>query len=453
MKTFSLNRGLDIPLTGKPRQEIIAGGSISHVALTGDDYAGLKPSMLVREGDEVKLGQPVFTDKKNPGFNFTAPGSGRIKAICRGAKRKFESLIIELHQDVQERFPSTLEDAVEQMAPEKIREVIQTSGLWPSFRKRPFGVIPKIDARPSSLFITAMDTDPLAADPLVIIRAELEQFNYGIKVLTSLLEVPIHLCLAKNANDLAFADGQEEKITVWQFSGPHPAGLPSTHIHFIDPVHSGKEAWHIGYQDVMKLGFFFQHGYLSSTTVVALSGEGFAQNILVQTREGAAIEEICTPFSLDLEGYRVLSGSVLDGRPLAPATGFLGRYHRQISTVKKKSGRSLFGWCKPGSDRFSVTGLFLSRWRGKMSFPAITAVWGGHRAIYPLGVYQDIMPLDLAVLPLLKALAMKDAEKAIELGCLELVEEDLALCSYVCPGKNEFGPMLRDLLTVIEKES
>ncbi len=452
MQTFTIDKGVDIPLAGKPEQKITTGGEVRHVALVGDDYVGLKPSMLVKVGDEVKLGQAVFTDKKNPGFNFTAPGCGKVTAIHRGAKRKFEALVIELSGDEEETFPAAIADDVSQLDPETMKELLQRSGLWTAFRKRPFGGIPGVVAQPSSVFVTAIDTEPLAADPLVIINEDREDFLHGLKVLARCMAVPIHLCVADK--EAVFDEAAEiSGVSLWQFSGPHPAGLPSTHIHFIDPVHAEKEVWHIGYQDVIKLGFFFRHGRLSSRTVVALSGEGFQPNTLVATRAGAMLDEVCGPFFSARDAFRVVSGSVLEGRAWTAETGFLGRYHRQISTVQEKSGRSLFGWCVPGGDRFSVTGLFTSKWKKNPVFSAITALWGGRRAIYPLDVYQNVMPLDIAALPLLKALAIRDAEKAIELGCLELVEEDLALCSYVCPGKNSFGPMLRELLTAIEKES
>ena len=451
MKTFTIKQGLDLPLKGLPQQQIRQGAAVRHVALVGDDYLGLKPTMLVKEGEQVKLGQPVFVDKKNPGFQFTAPGSGTVKAIHRGAKRKFESLVIRLDGEEVVSFEQASATPVEQQEPAGIRGLLQDSGLWTALRTRPFGRIPAAESVPSSVFITAMDTNPLAADPAIIIAADSACFELGLRVLKKMLAVPLHLCISPNDNELAAVN--VDGITTWGFDGPHPAGLPSTHIHCIDPVHATKQVWHIDCQDVIRIGYLFTHGRLSVNTVVALSGEGFKTPALVKTHQGASLEELCSDEFVSPGGYRLLSGNVLDGRSIGEFTCYLGRYHRQVSTLREGSGRSFFGWLSPGRERFTATGLFLSAFaKQKSRFSFLTAVWGGHRAIYPLAVYEKVMPLDIMPLPLLKSLAVGDTEKAAELGCLELVEEDLALCSFVCPGKNEFGPMLRAVLNTLEQE-
>jgi Na+-transporting NADH:ubiquinone oxidoreductase subunit A len=445
MKTITIRRGLDIPLAGAPEQVITKSAPIKEVALLGDDYPGLKPTMLVEEGERVHMGQPLFTDKKNEGFFFTAPGSGMVVAINRGAKRRFESLVIRLEGDGEIRFPEATEP-LQGQSPEAIRSLLHRCGLWCGFRTRPFGLIPQADARPVSIFVTALDTNPLAADPEVLIQRRPKHFLTGLRVLRRLLNVPLHLCTRPHA-DLPGMD--EEGIETWGFAGPHPAGLPSTHIHTIDPVHADKQVWHIDAQDVLTIGHLFATGRLSTEKIIALAGPGVQYPRLVTTRSGASLKNLCRE-ELDPAGdWRILSGSVLDGRAMTAATGFLGRYHRQVAVIGEGDGRSLFAWMAPGSDRFSRTGLFASRLFKKKRFPMITAIWGGRRAIYPLNVYDTVMPLDIMPIPLLKSLAVGDTEKAADLGCLELIEEDLALCSFVCPGKNEFGPMLRTVLNAI----
>lgn len=451
MKTITIERGLDLPLKGQPRQTIRQGPSIQQVALVGDDYIGLKPTMLVEEGDRVKLGQPVFTDKKNPGFPFTSPGGGTVVSIHRGAKRKFESLVIALESEEQVSFDAAAATPVEEQEPEDVRKILQESGLWTSFRQRPYGKIAGVDGNPSSIFVTAVDTRPLAADPSVVLEERMDLFTAGLRVLRRMASVPIHLCISPDYTSLAAME--EEGVTVWGFSGPHPAGLPSTHIHFVDPVGASKRVWHVNYQDLVRIGHLFVHGCLSTETVVALSGEGVRQPTLIATRIGASLDQLCADELLAPNEYRLLSGSVLDGRPIGDSTSYLGRYATQVSTVKIDSGSALFGWMHPGKDRFSSTRLFLSALAPKARrFSFSTALWGGPRAIYPLPVYEKVMPMDIMPLPLLKSLSVRDTEKARLLGCLELVEEDLALCSYVCPGKNEFGPMLRAVLNDIELE-
>ena len=447
MHIVTIRRGLDIPITGTPEQRIGKGPPVEEVALMGDDYPGLKPTMLVKEGERVRLGQPLFSDKKNQGVLFTAPAAGKVKAIHRGPKRRFESLVIAVDGDEAVHFvPAST--PLSSQSPEELRSLLLNSGLWTAFRTRPFGKIPYADAKPSSLFIAALDTAPLAADPAVILEHDPHHFQTGLECLHRLLGVPIHLCVRPGTNlDNLLIPGVE----VHGFVGPHPAGLPSTHIHFIDPVHAQKQVWHLDAQDVQAIGHLWNTGTLPKTRIIALSGPGIKNPRLIDTLPGASVEQLCRHEVQSQGQWRMLSGSVLDGRVAEGTMGYLGRYHRQVAVLGDDDGRSLFGWLAPGSDRFSQTGLFASRFSPGKRFNMITAAWGGRRAIYPLGVYEKVMPLDIIATSLLKSLAVADTEKSAALGCLELIEEDLALCSFVCPGKNEFGPMLRSVLSAIEQ--
>lgn len=450
MKTFHLRRGLDIPLQGAPEQVIRPGHDIFHTALIGDDYIGLKPTMLVNEGDQVIVGQPLFEDKKNPGVIFTSPACGTVLKINRGAKRKFESLVIALSGEEEVTFTGPGDRTPDKIPPEEIRRTLIDSGMWCAFRTRPFGKIPGINATPSSLFVTAIDTAPHAPDPYLIIAARRHDFHLGLKVLQRLLSVPLHLCFA---GDVEISGLESENLQIYAFSGPHPAGLPSTHIHFIDPVHEGREVWHICYQDVIAVGHLFRNGRLSTERIISLGGPGVRRPALIRTRIGASIFELCAGHLFTDKKLRILSGSVLDGRKAAGEHAYLGRYHRQISVINEGSGRGFLKWLRPGRDRFSITRLFLSSFGAGRQFPMNTAAWGGRRAIFPLGTYEKVMPLDIIATSLLKSLAVGDIEKTLALGGLELIEEDLALCSFVCPGKNDYGPMLRHILTTFEKES
>jgi Na+-transporting NADH:ubiquinone oxidoreductase subunit A len=449
MKTIHIKKGLDIPMAGPPEQTVRPAPLVKRVALVGDDYVGLRPTMLVQEGERVALGQPVFTDKKNPGFNFTAPGCGKVAAIHRGPKRRFEALIIDLDGDDELRFPHLGDRRPADVPAEEIRSTLQDSGLWTALRKRPYGTIPAVDSAPSSLFVTAIDTNPLAPDPAVILAADLKLFAAGLEILCRLVDCPVHLCVGQGVQP---PESLPARVECWMFTGPHPAGLPSTHIHCIDPVHSDKQVWHIDYQDVIAIGHLFQTGCLLSERTISIAGVGVKGPALYRARQGGALTELTAGLIDGNTLLRVVSGSILHGRKHNETTGFLGRYHRQISVLPEDSGRALFGWMRPGSDRFSSTRMFLSAFlpRKLMSLP--TALWGGERAIYPLGGYEKVMPLDIIATSLLKSLAVGDIEKSAALGCLELVEEDLALCTFVCPGKNEFGPMLRTVLATIEKE-
>ncbi len=447
MDTIRIKKGLDLPISGTPEPEIRQGNPIDRVALIGADYIGLKPSMLVKQGDRVQTGQPLFTDKKNTGVLFTSPASGTVAAIHRGPKRKFESLVIECAGEDSISFLDPASRSPEEFSPVEIRNIVNEAGLWTSFRTRPYGKIPALDANPASLFITAMDTAPLAPAPQLIINRSGNEYQMGLRIIKSLLSVPIHYCTGR---EQLLPVEEMSGLTYHQFQGPHPAGLASTHIHFIDPVSEDKVVWQIGYQDIIAIGHLFTTGRLWSRKTVSLAGATVTQPSLVTTCIGASLTELCKD---EFEGdeVRVISGSVLSGREAQGNYCFLGRYHNQVSMLADSNGRALFNWVRPGRDRFSITPVFSSALNKDLRFPFSTALWGGKRAIYPLGTYEQVMPLDIIATSLLKALAVGDTAKAKDLGCLELVEEDLALCGFVCPGKNEFGPALRRVLTAIEQ--
>ncbi|MGB3222599.1 MAG: Na(+)-translocating NADH-quinone reductase subunit A [Desulforhopalus sp.] len=445
MKTIFIKKGLDIPISGKPEQKIRQGNTIRKVALIGDDYIDMKPTMLVNPGDRVTIGQQLFTDKKNEGVIFTSPGCGTINSINRGDRRKFESIVIDIDGEETVTFcdPTT---NPEDLKPETIRDLLITSGLWPAFRTRPYGKIPAIDSEPVSLFITAMDTSPLAADPGIIIEEYQSAYQFGLKILRRLITGPVHYCTdSEKLQPYEEVDG----LSYWSFQGPHPAGLPSTHIHFIDPVHETKTVWHIGYQDVIDIGHLFMTGQLLTERVVALGGSGVFKPSLVKTRIGASLTELCRR-ELSLDDLRIISGSVLSGRRSKGNFNYLGRYHNQISVIEDSSGRSILNWFLPGKNRFSVKPIFISAYMKEKLFPMSTALWGGRRAIFPLATYEQVMPLDIIAIYLLKSISIGDTEKSKALGALELIEDDLGLCGFVCPGKNEFGPALREVLTAIE---
>lgn len=447
MRTIQIHKGLDIPISGNPEHKLRQGNRINHVALIGDDYIGMKPTMLVGVGDGVQTGQLLFSDKNNEGVKFTSPGCGMVIAVNRGAKRKFESLVIELAGEDSVRFLDPSYTAVERLSPEEIRKLLIDSGMWTGFRTRPYGKIPAIDSSPASVFITAIDSSPLAADPQVIIARSPEKYQLGLKIVQSLFKGPIHYCTGA---EKLLASEKRKGIEQWSFQGPHPAGLPSTHIHFIDPIHEEKTVWHIGYQDIIALGHLFTTGYLHTEKIISLAGAAVHKPSLISTRVGASLSELCEQ-ETSQESLRILSGSILSGRESTGNHTFLGRYHNQTSIIKESSGRSFCNWLRPGSDRFSIKPLFLSALQKHLTLPFNTALWGGQRAIFPLGTYDQVMPLDIIATSLLKSLTCADTEKSKDLGCLELIEEDLALCAFVCPGKNEYAAALRQVLTAIER--
>lgn len=457
-REFKIRRGLDIPISGVPQQSIVEGPGVRRVAIVGADYLGMKPSLEVAEGDHVKRGQILFADRKRPSVQYTAPASGRVSGIHRGAKRRFLSLSIDVEGDEAVEFPTFVEHNLAQLPAEQVKEQLLTSGLWTALRTRPFSKVPDPDTAPLALFITAMDTNPLAVDPTIVIAPRERDFVAGLQALSTLTEGPTYLCKAPGQP----LPGEDlDCLEVATFAGPHPAGLPGTHIHFLAPVNMRRTAWHINYQDVIAVGHLFNSGQLFSERVVSLAGPGAKNPRVLRTVLGANLTDLTAgEMTEDNEfGVRVISGSVLSGRSSQEPEDYLGRYDLAVTLVPEGRHRELLGWAGPGASKYSVKPVFLSAISAAKSamspgqrFPMTTSTHGSHRAIVPIGSYERVMPLDIIATPLLKSLAVDDTETAQELGCLELDEEDLALCTFVDPGKHEFGPMLRRNLTTIEVE-
>ena len=441
-------RGLDLPITGAPVQELAAGPEIRRVALVGYDYPGLKPTMEVGEGDRVQAGQLVFTDKKTDGVRYTAPGSGTVVAINRGAKRVFESLVIELDDTAGLTFASYPAAELSGLERGQVVENLIASGQWTAIRTRPFSKVPGPQDVPDAIFVTASDTKPLAPEPGLWINEHAAEYLAGIDALSTLTSGTVYVCSMAEA-DLPAVNN--EKVKQESFAGPHPAGNAGTHIHFLHPVHLNRSVWHVGYQDVIAIGHLFLTGELFLDRMISFAGPTVANPRVIRTRLGASIDEI-SEGGLNGASNRIISGSVLDGRTARDGTAFLGRFHHQVSALAEGTERELLEFIMPGVDKFSLTRLYLG-FLGRRKFDLTTSTGGSERSIIPLGTYEEVMPLDILATQLLRALVVEDFDTSIELGCLELEEEDLALCTFACPGKYEYGPYLRHMLTRIEKES
>ena len=445
---IKIRRGLDLPLSGAPQQSIEDAAVVSQVAVIGADYVGMKPTMAVREGDRVKLGQVLFSDKKTTGVHFTAPAAGMVNSINRGAQRVLQSVVIDIDGDDAIEFATCAASDLASLTAEQVAENLQASGLWAALRTRPFSKVPAIDSRPRSIFVTAIDTHPLAANPAPIIAAQQDAFAQGLELLTKLTDGQVFICSA--------AETQVPQVTgtqVERFEGVHPAGLASTHIHMLDPVSATKTVWTVGYQDVIAFGQLFATGKLPTERIVALSGPMVIKPRLVRTRLGAS-----TTQSLDGETAqgefenRVISGSVLGGSTAFGAMAFLGRYNNQITVLQEGKKREFMGWLSTGSKKHSMQNIFLSSMNRSREVALNTSTNGSQRSMVPIGAFERLMPLDILPTQLLRSLVVGDIVNAQELGCLELEEADLALMTYACAGKYEYGAILRNVLTRIEKE-
>lgn len=457
MALHKSKRGLRLPINGAPEARIEPGAAPRRVALLGHDYVSMKPTMRVQVGDSVKRGQVVFEDKKTEGVRFTAPAAGKVVAINRGERRAFQSLVIELGTDERSGRSGAADEASYRsfsgkhptsLTAAQVRELLLESGQWAALRARPFGRVADPAERPHSIFVTAVDSDPLGADPMLGLEGRESDLQRGLAALTKLTDGPVYVCTGERGLELP----PDERVRVERFSGPHPSGTVGYHIHTLDPVDRNKLVWYLGVADAVAIGHLLDKGKLDVERTVALAGPRVARPRLIRTRVGAALADLVDG-ELEEGPSRVISGSIFSGSQAAGEIfGYLGRFHQQISVLAEDRERQFLGWLGPGLDKFSVVNAFLSKLMPGKRFDLTTSTNGSQRAVVPIGVYEKVTPHDLMASFLARALLMRDVERAEELGCLELDEEDVALLSFVCPGKNDYGPPLREILTLIEKE-
>jgi Na+-transporting NADH:ubiquinone oxidoreductase subunit A len=458
MALHTIRKGLNLPIEGGPEQTVYEGAPVSHAGVLGEDYVGLKPTILAAVGDTVQRGQPLFEDKKNPGVICTAPAAGTVVAINRGDKRAFLSMVIKLNAREQQNEPNESDffpfENYEEKDPAglsggEVRTLLIESGLWTAFRTRPMSKVPAVDSEPAAIFITAMDSNPHAPSVEAIYAGNEGAFDSGLTCISKLREGKIYLCREPGS---AVSADPHSGVQVEEFSGVHPAGTPGVHIHILEGVHREKTVWHIGIQDVIAIGQLFATGRLEPKRIVSLAGPAVVQPRMLSTRMGAGIDAL-TAGEIDAGENRIISGSVLSGRTAnGEVVGYLGRYHQQIAALAEGREREFLGWLSPGADKFSTTNSFLAHFSPSKLFKFTTATNGSERPMVPIGMYERVMPMDILPTYLLRALLVGDLELAEKLGCLDLDEEDLALCTFVCPGKYDYAPHLRNVLTQIERE-
>ncbi|UWQ10282.1 Na(+)-translocating NADH-quinone reductase subunit A [Aliiroseovarius crassostreae] len=449
MQRFLLRKGLNIPISGAPRADIENGAELRRVGILGDDYLGWKPRIPVEVGDVVGAGAPVLVNKDMPDVQVVSPVTGRISAINRGARRKLISIEIEVDESAAE--PVDFSGVGDVSSPEGVVERLCAAGLWTSFRTRPYSKTPAPDTRPAAIYVNAMDSEPLAADPALIIAEEGDAFTSGLEAVASLSDGKTYLC---HSDGTSLPGADLAKVEAAAFAGPHPAGLSGTHMHFLEPPRADKTVWTISYQDVIMIGRLLLTGKYDARRVISLAGPVCKDPRLLRTVAGASMVDLAAgDLPADLP-VRLISGSVLSGRAGEGESAYLGRYARQITLIEEDHKQIPMGWIRPMFAKYAVQpvlGSALWRLSGR-TFPLTSNLNGGRRAMVPTGTFETLMPQDFLPTQLLRALLVMDTDQAQALGALELDEEDLGLMGFACPAKYEYGLALRDVLTKIEKE-
>ncbi|MCA9064967.1 MAG: Na(+)-translocating NADH-quinone reductase subunit A, partial [Planctomycetaceae bacterium] len=366
-----------------------------------------------------------------------------------GERRAFQNVVVEVEGTESVQFTPLADRDFSGVSREAVTQLLAESGLWTSFRTRPYSKVPSVGTVPRAIFVQAIDTNPLAVDPRLVIHERERDFQFGLQALSKLTDGKVYVCRRPGT---PLTGEISPGVQVAEFEGPHPAGLPGTHIHFLSPVGPGKVVWHLNYQDVLAIGHLVVTGQVKAERVISVAGPGVTNPQVIRTVAGACIREL-TDGQINPGPHRIISGSVLSGRVICDVHHYLGRFHLQVSAIADGAPREFLGWMAPGGNRYSIKNVFLSALsRGSKRFAFSTSTGGSKRAMVPIGTYESVMPLDILPTFLLRALITGDTDRAQQLGCLELDEEDLALCTFVCPGKYEYGPILRDRLTLIEKE-
>ena len=457
MAVHVIKRGLDLPITGAPEQTV-EDVTVTRVAVMADDYPLMKARMHCKVGDEVKRGQLLFEDRKAEGVRFTSPGAGTVLAVNRGDRRALVSVVVELNE--RERSGQTSDDdhasfdaysgkSPSELDGQAVRDLLAESGMWSALRARPFDRVPATAETAEAVFVTAIDTRPLAADPDRVIAGREDDWKRGLEAVAKLTEGPTFVCRKPGSKlGAAGVSGVREE----DFSGRHPAGLVGTHIHFLKPVNRAHPVWYVGYQDVVRIGALFGSGKVDVDHTISLAGPAVKQPKWLRTRTGASVDELVAGRLTDGE-TRVVAGSVLYGRAASgEERGFLGRFHDQVSCLAEDRERHFLGWLGPGADMYTTVRAFVAGWFPNKLRAFTTTTHGSHRAMVPIGMFERVMPLDVMPTFLLRALLMDDIGRCEQLGALELGEEDLSLCSFVSPGKEDYAKALRRNLDIIWKE-
>jgi len=448
-KVIKIKKGLDIKLKGAAEKLTVQIDRSALYAIKPVDFVGLTPKMCVRPGDPVKVGTAIFFDKYRPAIQFVSPVAGILKEVVRGERRRILEVVIEAQseQDYEEFSSGNPAD----MSANAIRETLLKSGLWPALVQRPYGIVADPEQEPDAIFISGFDSAPLGVDYDIILKDQEENIAAGVAVLQKLTKGKIHLSLEDGFPiSKAFADLQG--VEYHSFRGPHPAGVVGIQIHHISPINKGDIYWTLNPQHLCLIGKLFLSGKLDTSIVVAVAGSHVAKPRYVRTYFGTALTPILKDqLSGDHSETRVISGNVLTGSTVDP-DGYLGFYDSLVSVIPEGNYYELFGWVMPGLNKFSNSRTFLTWLRRRKLWDIDTNLKGGKRAFVMSGQYEKVLPMDVLPVHLLKAILVDDIDKMEQLGIYEVIEEDLALCEFVCTSKTEVQSILRGGLDLMRKE-
>ncbi|MEO0572125.1 MAG: Na(+)-translocating NADH-quinone reductase subunit A [Bacteroidota bacterium] len=446
-KGIKIKKGLNINLVGAAEQTTSPAVSSNIYAIHLEDFHGITPKMIIKEGAEVKAGEPIFYNKNREDMLFVSPVSGELVEIVRGARRRI--LKLKILADKEQVFHESQPMDLEKMDTIELRKSLLQSGCWPFIQQRPYDIIANPDKTPKAIFISGYSTSPLAADVDYVLKGKGEQLQAAIKALGKLTPGKIHVSVGNTGTSpFAKIDG----IALHQISGPHPAGLVGTQINKIDPINKGEVIWTISPQDLVILGDFIMTGRFNAERTVALAGSSIKTPKYYTTKIGAEVSTFLYASGVNEEKFRLINGDVLTGYRIKP-DGHLGFYNNTVSAIPEGDDYELFGWNKPVFNKISSTRALTFSWMNpNKKYDLDTNTNGEHRAFVVTGRYEEVFPLDIYPLQLLKACMVKDLDEMEQLGLYEVAPEDFSLTEFICISKQPHQQIIREGLDLLYQE-
>ena len=443
-----LKKGLDLPISGAAAQNTKKVIVPDVVAVKPTDFRSLVPKLLVREGDKVLAGTPVLADKMSQNILFASPVSGTVAEVVRGEKRKL--LEVRNKADEKQEYVDFGVKKVAEMSAEQIKTALLEAGLWPALTQRPYGIIANPEVKPKAIFVSAFSTAPLAANPEFALREDLEHIQTAVNALNKLTDGGVHFSLnSENYSGTPFH--KVENVIQHTFTGKHPAGNVGVQIHHISPIRKGETVWTVSLLMLAAIGKLFNTGKYDLKRKVAVTGPKAINPAYVEAYPGMAIKDVQEFYNAS-ENLRFVSGDVLTGKNVG-ADGFLGFFDNQVTILEEGDKYELFGWAKPfRTSLFSASRTYFSWLTPNKKYDMDTNLHGGPRAFVVNDTYSKVLPMDLYPVYLLKACLANDIDKMEKFGIYEVLEEDFALCEYVCPSKIYIQQIITDGIALMLKE-
>lgn len=449
MADISIRKGHNIQISGQPENIAVKSKSPNLVALKPYQFKGIKPKLLVKEGDAVKIGSPLFKCKSNDQISFPSPGGGKVKSIEYGERRRIEKIVIELSEKEElETGNSYKLDEIDSLSTESVKSALVDASMFSFIRQRPYSNIADPKSSPRDIFISGWNTAPLSVNLDLALRGRRAHFQAGVKILDKLTAGDVHLSYNENTVSDTLLD--LESVISHTVSGPHPAGNVGVQIHHISPIGPNDHVWIVNAQDVVRIGSFFLTGELDTTLFITIGGPSVNQPTHIKSRLGVEVKPLLDERLQEGEN-RIVSGDVLTGNRIG-IDDFLGFFDSSISVIQEGGEREFMGMLRPGtaSSRYSLTNAFLGSLTGGYNFNTLKN--GSERYMVPIDSWEDVLPMDILPNPLYRAILVEDIEEMEQLGIFECDEEDFALCSFACPSKIDLGKAIRDGLNLIESE-